>query len=390
MQPSRPVQPGRPVQPVRPGGTPVNHGPGNHGSRPISRGPVHFDPHSSFPHTTRPDGGIVENRGKTQVHYRPDGSREKVVSNNGHHVVEYNPNGARAREVRGANRIEYGQNGARSVYRGNVHRYDERRGMVGNRSVITRTYFRGGRTFERHYESYVWGGRMYYAYHPAWRYQPYFYNYCGHYRWGHPLPYAWGWYDRPWYHHYRYYYRPYSSYDSGLQWLIDWIFAMELEAQYEQDVAYAGGGVVYDDDSSYSGYDVSDADKQQLENQAQADVDAEANGTEISVENTLQDVGHVYVVSDDIDATILGTDSECSLTSGDLIRLDAPASDADPAVQMVVVTAKRDSCKANARVLVSKEDLQSMENDFAEQVSDGMDQIWDQKPFGEIAGAQAL
>ena len=54
--------------------------------------------------------------------------------------------------------------------------------------------------------------------------------------------------------------------------------------------------------------------------------------------------------TDDLDATVEGTQNTCSLSTGDLIRLAEVPAEGAPVASILVVTSKRGNCAAGARL----------------------------------------
>jgi hypothetical protein len=77
----------------------------------------------------------------------------------------------------------------------------------------------------------------------------------------------------------------------------------------------------------------------------------------------------------------------CSLTPGDVLKLDAtPAGDAIVA-NLTVVASRKNDCPANADVAVTLEDLQEMHNGFRAELDAGLQKLRDQQGQGGLPAA---
>ena len=402
---SRPNTNSRPNGQTGPAAT--NNRGGNAATTP--RAPQRLNPNTKYPTTKTSNGGTIENRGNHQVHYRADGSREKVVA--GGKTTVYRTDGSKAQVIRGNSRTDYGKGGAQTVYRGGVRQYNQNRVVINNRTVIQRTYYRGGSSYVRTYNPYSWGGRPYYAYTPAIVFAPAFYGYC-YTPWYSPVSYNWGWNSSPWYGSYGYYYHPYPHYTSPAYWLTDYLISDMLATQYQDSIATAQANAQAAQanaraaqanaqaaqsneaiaeanaqaaqadalaaqanaqaDAQAPAAPITDDVKEQIATQVAEAIKANEQKTPIEIGSLMTDTKHVYAVSDDLDVTTGPDSTECSLTSGDLIRLATSPNDGDQAASMTVVSSKKGSCSAGSAITVSMTDLQSFQNDFAERVETGM------------------
>ncbi|MBI3556846.1 MAG: hypothetical protein HY074_11335 [Deltaproteobacteria bacterium] len=376
----------------------------------MPKAPQKYNPNSKYPTTKTTNGGVIENRGNHQVHYRADGSREKVVA--GNKTTVYRADGSRAQVVRGNTRTDYGKGGAQTVYRGGVRQYNQNRVVVNNTTVIQRTYYSGGSSYVRTYNPYYWGGRSYYAYTPAIVFAPSFYGYC-YTPWYTPVVYSWGWNSSPWYGYYGYYYRPYPRYTSPAYWLTDYLISDMLATQYQDNyaaaqtaqanaqaaqanertaeaneraaeanerAAEANAQAAQAEANAHAASPITDEVKEQIKAQVEEAIKANEQKTPIQIGSLMSDTKHVYAVSDDLDVTTAEAGTECTLTSGDLIRLSDVPNDGDQAAQMMVISAKKESCAAGSKIMVSMTDLQSFQNDFAERVETGMGKMKTEMP----------
>jgi hypothetical protein len=151
---------------------------------------------------------------------------------------------------RGGRQVVEERNGAGIVSEGRRGGYVQRPYMTRNgRSYYQRTYVAGGHVYARAYRGFDYQGVRYYAYTPAFYYQPAFYAWAGG-PWAAPVyfgPAAWGWVGAPWFAYYGFV--PYPSYASPALWLTDYLMAADLEAAYAAMAAPAlavPGGISVD------------------------------------------------------------------------------------------------------------------------------------------------
>lgn len=255
------------------------------------------------------------------------------------------------------------------VVRGNTtYRYNY--SNHGNTYVMNRTYVRGGVTVARNYSGYRWGGGIYYGYTPYYRYDRRYYGYL-YTPWYTPVSYRWWWAGAPWYGYYSYYFRPYTVYQSPSYWLTDYVLAQLLAEQYAIAAANAANAEArYEAERAM----LDEQMKTQIRLQVEASLRAHEQQQPVQLGALLNDLNHLFAISETITAS-QADGSTCSLSGGDLIRLTARPAETDQAAMMAVVTSKRGSCAAGSQVWVSLTDLQAFENDFNEQLEEGMQKM---------------
>jgi hypothetical protein len=95
---------------------------------------------------------------------------------------------------------------------------------------------------------------------------------------------------------------------------------------------------------------------------------------------------YVFQVSDTI-STADSDGAQCSLSGGDLLKLDDSAAPDDPTLQMRVITAKATSCPATSVVSIGVADAQGMLNDFNAREQTLMQKVEPQLLAGNNASA---
>jgi hypothetical protein len=322
------------------------------------------------------------------------------VDRNGMHI-EHGVHGGRtvAGEHNGAHVVNTGRHGG-YVQRAYVTR--------GGHSYYSRTYYDHGHYRTGVYRGYYWHGHPYYGYYPGYWYHPGFYAW-GYQPWGAPVYWgvgAWGWGGAPWFGFYGGWFTPYPYYASPAFWLTDYLIAANLQAAYaarqeanaEAAAGDGGGGEPAPAAASNAPaltpevkQAIADEVKAQLAaQQAQAaqsggsaaPAPANASG---EVPPALDPARRTFVV--DSDLTVVANGQECGLTGGDVITRLTDTPDADNMVNASVSASKKSDCAAGQTVAVKVDDLQEMQNHFAEQLNSGLGELAKKQGTGGIPKA---
>jgi len=296
-------------------------------------------------------------------------------------------------------------NGARVVNTGRHGGYVQRPYRnFGGHAYYSRTYFNNGHYYSGVYRGYNWHGHMYFGYHPGFWYHPGFYGW-GYHPWGAPVFWGvglWGWGGAPWYGFYGGWFAPYPSYAGPAFWLTDYLIAAELQSAYaarQEAAADAAASYPYD-----CGYPPSTASatvgmtpevKQAIADevraqlaaqQAQAEQNGDSGGQAAApassatptpstdeVPPALDPARRTFVV--DSDLSVVANGQECGLTAGDVLTRLTDTPDADNTVNASVAASKKSDCAAGQTVAVKVDDLQEMQNHFAEQLNNGLGEL---------------
>jgi len=251
-----------------------------------------------------------------------------------------------------------------------------------------RTYEYHGHRYDHFYCGYHYHGMDMDVYAPSDYYAPAYYGWAYN-PWVVPVHYGWGWRDRPWYHHFGYFFSPYTVYPSAAFWLTDYMLSNDLEASY---TAQVDGGEVNGDPTAAGGatpltpeikQQIADEVRNQLalENQ-QAQMNAQQQGVDpgsAGIARTLSEVAsgrpHVFVVGNALDV-VDSSGMECALSDGDpLIMRYAPAADATAADLEVLASKGGQECPRADTVSVNLDDLQEMQNRMRESIDQGLQQL---------------
>ncbi len=338
----------------------------------------------------RAPGHTVHTAGGNDVRMRANGKPGDVhVAGRNMDIHHGLAGGRRVEVVHGDHRIV--------VERGGHGYYSGRYGYHGH-EYAHRTYYYGGRPYDRYYRGYYYRGVYMDVYAPRFYYGPAFYGWAYN-PWVSPIyynPVAWGWAGNPWYGYYGYYFAPYPAYASAPFWLTDYLISTSLAAAYTaqaqanaaavaQAQAAAGGQVVLTPDVKNL---IAEEVKQQiaLENAEAAHAQtAEPDPASSSVQRMMTDgTRHVFVANRDLDIVDAGG-KECAVSEGDALQLSAPpAQDQAPATLVVLASKGGLECGRGATVSVSVADLQEMQNHMRETIAEGMQKLQEKQGQGGL------
>ena len=291
----------------------------------------------------------------------------------GSKTVQYRKDGTIAQMTQGKTVTTFNTDGSHKV-QNPTKSYTQKNAQVNGQNVVQRTYSSNNRTVVRNYNTYYRSGYSYHSYVPFVAYDPWFYGYCLH-PW-HPFSYTWAWAYDPWYSNYGYYYRPYSTYYGPSYWLTDYLIADSIRSNAQAANAAANRA----EQAVHQVPQITNDMKDQIREQVEEVIRAHEKKEAVNVAETLRDAGRIFVVSEDIDVLVEGTEQQCSLTAGDLIKNREKVGDSDQFVKMIVVASKKGSCPAKTKIAISLVDLQEMQNAFAERLEEGMDKLQAERP----------
>jgi hypothetical protein len=297
--------------------------------------------------------------------------------------------------------VHHGLNGNRRV---SVERADHSRVVVDRRGrgyvergygyhghdYRARSYYYGGRGYNRYYGNYYYHGMYVNPYYPGFYYAPAYYGWAYN-PWVAPVPYAWGWGGNPWYGYYGAYFTPYPVYPSAAFWLTDYIVAQSLQAAYVAQAAALSNVAPMTPDVKQM---VADEVKRQLalENQeAQgAAKGADPDPASSSIQRLLTDNNpHVFVAGLDLDV-VDSAGSECAISEGDALQLTGQTAPDATAANLTVLASKGGKeCPKGDLVSVGLQDLQDMQNHMRETIGQGMQELKEKAGKGGLPAAPA-
>ncbi|MGB7942544.1 MAG: hypothetical protein WCF42_04445, partial [Terriglobales bacterium] len=118
---------------------------------------------------------------------------------------------------------------------------------------------------------------------------------------------------------------------------------------------------------------------------APAAAPAPANASNGEVPPALDPARRTFVV--DSDLSVVANGQECGLTQGDVITRLTDTPDGDNSVTASVAASKKSDCAAGQTVAVKVDDLQEMQNHFAEQLNTGLGELAKKQGTGGIPKA---
>lgn len=259
--------------------------------------------------------------------------------------------------------------------------------QISNRpGFYRRTEFpeRGGRPVAYVSREYHYGPYHYLRPVPAVIYSPAFYTWS----FARPVPYAWGWGGQPWYVAYGGSFTPYQTYPSMDYWMTDYVISQNLQEAYADNAQNAGGGVV----GSAPGQAVAAGPppqipedvKQQIEAEVRAELQqqqqlaaqgpnnvappASANEPD-SVPDALKPEHTTFFVSAQLQTQVDGRN--CTLRRGDVIKRTSGML-SDGTVTASITVSHSAECPQGATTQIAFNDLNDMENDFQQHITQGL------------------
>jgi len=361
-----------------------------------NRGPANASRTNAGSHT--PPGRNVSLKGGGTASVRPNG-QIRSINRNGMHIEH---------GIHGGRTVVSEHNGARIVTTGRHGGYVQRAYVTrGGRSYYSRTYYDHGHYRTGVYRGYYWHGRSYYGYYPGFWYHPGFYGWAYH-PWGAPVYWgvgAWGWGGAPWFGFYGGYFAPYPYYSSPAFWLTDYLIAANLQAAYaarqedNADAVAAADAQTSNRGGGSNAVALTPEAKQAIVEEVKAQLAAQqaaagqngASGGQAptnasgEVPPALDPARRTFVVDNDL--TVVANGQECGLTAGDVIMRITDTPDADQMVNASVSASKKSDCVAGQTVAVRVDDLQEMQNHFAEQLNSGLGELAKKQGTGGIPKA---
>jgi hypothetical protein len=330
---------------------------------------------ASHPSTTSkalPAGNrVVTTRSGQEVRLRSNGRPAEIRTKSGMEIHRgLNGNRSVMMERRDGSRV-YAERGGRG--------YVEHPFRYGNREFAHRSYYYGGRAYDRYYGRYSYRGGYLNYYTPGFYYRPAFYGWAYN-PWVTPVAFGWGWAGNPWYGYYGGFFAPYPVYASASLWLTDYLISASLTAEYQAQAAAAANPAPLPPDAAPLTPEVkaliaAEVQRQiALENaEAQNAQAGPADPASSSIQRMMTDgTRHLFVVGRDLDV-VDATGRECAVSQGDALQLAGPPPPDATAATLVVLSAKGGpECHRDSTVTVQFADLQEMQNHMRETIDDGM------------------
>ncbi len=246
------------------------------------------------------------------------------------------------------------------------------------RAYDHRTYYFQGKTVQRYYRPYSYGGTTLDAYAPTRFYAP------NLYRWAvtsfRPTPFQWTYTNQPWYQHYNGYFTPDSSYSSPVFWLTDFVIGASLLTAYNAEQQSQQAPPPADGSSA-----ITPQTKQLVAQEVNRQVRQEAFEAQQNAHNVEPPAGaggvvaelndrqaHAFVVGSDLDL-VDASGRRCMVSEGDVVAVVSPAkADTSTADAVVLASKGGEECQRSVRVQVALNDVQEMQNHMREAIDQGL------------------
>jgi hypothetical protein len=291
--------------------------------------------------------------------------------------------------------MDHNHNGA--VYRQGRAGYVQHAYGYHGHDFAQRTYAYHGHIYSRNYMGFPYHGAYLSVYAPGFYYSPFFYGWAYN-PWAAPIMFGWGWGGTPWFGYYGYYFSPYDSYPSASYWLTDYLISQDLQADYaahteagENDgaaPAVAGPPLLTPEIKQQIADEVRNElaleNSEAAKNSQQQDVDPGSSGIDRLLSDVANGKTHIFVVGTALDV-VDSTQTECTLSDGDVLLLKAaPPADAQ-AVDMIVLASKGgQECQMQATVSVALTDVQEMQNHMRETIDQGLQELQNKQGKGGL------
>ncbi len=341
-------------------------------------GPVSRVPSPAFQRPVPNGGREVVHPDGNAMRMRPDGRPADVHNAARNMDIHHELNGGSRVMVERADH-------SRTMFERGRPGYVQRPYGFHGHDFARRTYFYHGREYSHFYHGYAYRGMYINVYAPGSYYHPAYYGWAYN-PWAAPVAYRWGFAASPWYGHYGYFFAPAPVYPTASLWLTDYMISADLQQAYaahteggevEAMVPAGGGAPMLTPDVKQQ---IADEVRNQLalenqeaqQNAAHQDIDPGSSG----IDRMLNDSrSHVYVVGSALDAEDAAK-NECVLSDGDVLSLQSPTPAEATTVNMVVLASKGGrECQIHAKVLVTLDDLQEMQNHMRESVDKGLQEL---------------
>lgn len=313
-------------------------------------------------------------------------------------------------------------NGVRIVNYGPNTGFTERP-IVGRPGFVSRTFVKGRSSQIAIYRMYTYQHHSYYRYVPSVYYQPAFYGWLIS-PWPAALAFDWGAPVGGGY--YGSYFMPYANYPSADPWLSDYVLNSDLQAAYAEQqpgdsypTGYpqstdTGNTEISDNSQPYPLTDPAigaDLNQQPLSPNIKAQISSQVSSHIVQLQNistsvsegesdipatlsedltpdSLKPENKAFVVSTDIQLDV-SDDQSCVLTPGDVLFRATDTPDPDGKVKVVVEGRKRGDCENNTTGSLSVAALEEMNNQFNQQIDEGIAILAAKGSNGTIPNAPA-
>ena len=322
----------------------------------------------------RPNGAISSYASHgTMVTFRPNGKVRSV----------HTPTMEIQRGVHGERTIKtFRKDGTVLVSTGSRAGYLEHQAVYQGHTVVVRTYFSAGRTYNRTMVTNFYGVVALPRYVPAVYYAPAFYGWL-YYPWAMPVSYSWAWTGQPWFASAQDYFSPDPQYPSGFAWLADYFLAKVLANGYADKTTGSAADLDpgptqgYEDAYAQQDTPITPAVKAEIAEEVQRQIAIESAAATGAAQPAALELpaamkpNRIFVASSSVD--LLTSDQQtCAVSAGDVLKLENPATEQEPMATLRVQTSRQGECPAGELVSVGVQDMQEWQNEMRAQIDAGM------------------
>jgi hypothetical protein len=245
---------------------------------------------------------------------------------------------------------------------------------IGKQAFTQNVQYNNGRVFNQLYTRYTHRGTEMLSYTSAQYYPPGFYAWA-YKPWDAPVAYQWAWTGDAWYTASSSYFTPSAEYNSGAEWLTDYVLAQLVSSVATEDTADAQAAA---DASQTTAETAITADqKAALAEEIQRYLRYETAAA-AGIPPDVLPFGKTFIVQATADFT-LADQTTCTLSAGDVVQLDAPVTDDTVAYTPTVLSTRKGDCAANQAVPISYENLQGFVNTFRSDIDEGLELLRSQQ-----------
>jgi len=259
-----------------------------------------------------------------------------------------------------------------------------------NRGYLARNVTAGGQNFTQHIQSnngkvsnllytrFKRGAADLLNYTSAQYYPPEFYAWAYN-PWDSPIQYQWGWLNDAWYTSASSYFTPNAQYNSGAEWLTDYVLAQVVSSAPADDTADAAPNPVAPnpvapnpDDANQTGTqtpitpELKAAIADDVRRYLQHETSAAAGITPAPLP-----FATTFIIGATSDYT-LADQTTCTLSPGSIVQLPAPAADDAASYALLVISSRRSDCQASQMLTIGVADMQGFANTFHAEIDEGL------------------
>jgi hypothetical protein len=243
-----------------------------------------------------------------------------------------------------------------------------------------------------------------YHFVPEFYFAPNFYGWA-YYPWPTPVVFTWPWIGAPWLGFYGPYFGPWPVYPGAPYWLTDYVMASYLGDAYQAQVQpgeapeeaqptgapgpEGAAGEAYAPAMTPITPELKQAIAEEVQRQLSYESAAAGQPDQAATLTDLPQVlqpNRLFIVDTPLNV-VTDDNQSCSLSGGDVLRLVARPDETALSTDLIVASSKEDDCPAEARVSVTLQDLQEMQNTFRARIAEGLKTLHDEQGSNGLPAA---